>query len=204
LRAQFATRQITRQSLFSPTSPFPASTFSYEAIGEIDERVHLAQPFALLRTVLSTDTKGRLWWTPCTLLQDLYLFSVKLFELAYGPKKATEEIGNPRVARCPPIVVCEVLCFLGQIQMALMVLLPLPQIEIEPGLSALCTLPHEKRFFDYRRISRARGQHSARLGSNVKSAPDGVMSRAFTHPSFEMSPVGSGMFRSLSSVANTC
>src|SRR5438552_1923518 len=79
--------------------------------------------------------------------------------------------------------------------MTLMVLLPLPQIEIDSGLSALCTLPHEKHFFDNRLISRATRQHSASLGSNVKSAPGVIVSMAFTHPSFEVSPVGFGDVR---------
>lgn len=116
-----------------------ANPISYEAIGEIDERMDLAQPFALLRTVLSTDTNGGLWRTPCASSQDLCLFPVKLLKLTYGPKRAAKEIGYARISRCPPKIVREVFCFFGQIQMVLMVLLPLPQIEIDSGLSALCT-----------------------------------------------------------------
>src|SRR5262245_32602329 len=76
--------------------------------------------------------------------------------------------------------------------MALMILLPLPQIEIDSGLSALCTMPCKKRFFDCRQISRVTWQNSASLGSNFEPAPDGIVSMTLTHPSFEMSPVGWG------------
>ena len=36
---------------------FVTNPISHEAVGETDERVDFAQPFAPLRTVLSTDTK---------------------------------------------------------------------------------------------------------------------------------------------------
>jgi hypothetical protein len=92
------------------------------------------------------------------LSQDLCLFSVKVLKLAYGLKKAAEEIGDARISRCPPKIVCEVLCFFGQIQMALAVLLPFPQIEIDSRLSALCTLPHEKGFMTSRWNGRQRNR----------------------------------------------